>query len=78
MWIFYCVYMFPPPTPLSVGAQDGLPADQTEPGEAVVKGVAARHHALGVLGRGGRNLGSSVVHLPHEVQSLAADERQVC
>ena len=48
-----------------------LPADQTEPGEAVVERVSAGHHALTVLDRvAAGHFGSTVVHLPHQVQPL--------
>lgn len=47
-----------------------LPADKTEPWEAVVKGVAACHHVLAVLCRVVGHVGGAVVHLSHQIEPL--------
>lgn len=49
-----------------------LPADQTEPGEAVVKGVASCHHIFTVLSGIVGHVSSAVIHLSHQIKPLSA------
>jgi len=48
------------------------PANQTEPGEAVVEGVAPRQGMVAILHSAAGQLCSTVIHLSHQVQSLPA------
>lgn len=48
------------------------PADKTEPGEAVVEGVAPGQSVVTVLHSTAGELCSTVVHFSHQVQSLPA------
>lgn len=67
-----------PPTGLSVGPSHASkepkrsPADQPEPGKAVVERVSASHHIVTVLDDTGRHFCCSVIHLTHQVQALPA------
>ena len=49
------------------------PADQSEPGEAVVEGVAARQRLDAVFGRRRREVGLVVVHLTHQFEALSGN-----
>lgn len=48
------------------------PADQTEPGEAVVEGIASGQSVVTVLHSTAGELCSTVVHFSHQVQPLPA------
>lgn len=48
------------------------PADQPEPGEAVVEGISAGHHVVAVLDDARRHFGGTVIHFTHQVQALPA------
>lgn len=48
------------------------PANQAEPGEAVIEGVAASQSVVAILHSATGKLCSAVVHLSHQVQSLPA------
>lgn len=54
-----------------VGAGDS-PADQAEPGEAVVEGVASGQGVVAVLHSTAGELCGAVVHFSHQVQPLSA------
>ncbi len=55
-----------------------LPANQTEPGEAVVKGVASSHHIFTVFSGVVGHISSAIVHLSHEIKSLSARSSNDC
>lgn len=61
MWNSICCCLF----------VDG-PADQTEPGEAVVEGVASSESVVTVLHSTAWELCRTVVHFSHKVQPLPA------
>lgn len=50
-----------------------LPANQTEPREAIIKGVTSCHHIFTFLSAGVGHLSSTVIHLSHEIKPLSAE-----
>lgn len=53
---------------------DDRPANQTEPGEAVIKGVASSQSMVAVLHSTAGELCSTVVHFSHQVQPLSVGD----
>lgn len=49
-----------------------LPANQSEPGEAVIKWVTSSHHIFTVLSGIVGHIGSAVIHVSHEIEPLPA------
>lgn len=56
---------------LDKGRSKLSPANQPEPREAVIKGVSACHHIVTVFYNTRGYFSCSVIHLPHQVQSLS-------
>lgn len=52
---------------------DYSPANQAEPWEAVIEGVTTRHHVVTFFNCSTGHLCCSVIHFPHQIQSLSAD-----
>lgn len=55
-----------------------LPANQTEPREAVIKGVAACHHVFTVFSGVVGHISGAIIHLSHEVEPLPARSSNKC
>lgn len=70
--LHFCPFCLPLPSVCSVCIDrvQHLPADQAEPGKAVVEGVPASHRVLALLGGGVGHVSSAIVHLSHEVEPL--------
>lgn len=68
----------PPPAGLLVGPSRAWkepkrsPADQPEPGEAVVERISASHHVVAILNYTRRHFCCTVIHFTHQVQALPA------
>lgn len=54
------------------GGVQQLPANQTEPGETIIKGIPSGHHIFTVFSGIVGHVSSAIVHLSHEIEPLSA------